>query len=138
MSLGCILPFVHAFINPVSLQLTSGPLACFAGADSLAAKDLEAATGATEPPEQKPLSRFLAGLFCALGFLKMGFLKFSDIIPIPTIVSLIGLAIGCCPPIKNFLFGEHAPLAFATTALAVLAQAIIPVMSFTLGAVLYK
>ena len=63
---------------------------------------------------------------------------FLDFVPAPVLASLVGLGVGCWPAAKAALFGPRAPLAFATNALAVLAAATVPAMSFTLGAVLHN
>ncbi len=84
------------------------------------------------------MHRLRTGLARAWRAVGYGAARFFDIVPVPTFVSLIGLAVGCIPPLKALLFGPAAPLKFATDALAILAQATVPAMSFTLGAVLEK
>ena len=56
----------------------------------------------------------------------------------PAIISLAGIGVGCCPPLKNLLFGAHAPLEFVAHSLHTISGATVPVMSFILGAVLYR
>lgn len=60
------------------------------------------------------------------------------LLPVPALISLAGIGVGCCPPLKALFFGPHAPLEFAAHALHTVAAATVPIMSFILGAVLYK
>jgi len=62
----------------------------------------------------------------------------EKMLPVPAIISLAGIGVGCCPPLKRLLFGAHAPLEFVAHSLHTISGATVPVMSFILGAVLYR
>ena len=62
----------------------------------------------------------------------------EKMLPVPAIISLAGIGVGCCPPLKKLLFGAHAPLEFVAHSLHTISGATVPVMSFILGAVLYR
>ena len=83
----------------------------------------------------RPLRALLWFLFRPL-FLALAFVE--KMLPVPAIISLAGIGVGCCPPLKRLLFGEHAPLEFVAHSLHTISGATVPVMSFILGAVLYR
>ena len=63
---------------------------------------------------------------------------FEKLLPVPAIISLAGIGVGCCPPLKRLFFGAHAPLEFVAHSLHTVAGATVPILSFILGAVLYR
>ena len=83
----------------------------------------------------RPLRALLWFFFRPL-FLTLAFIE--KMLPVPAIISLAGIAVGCCPPLKRLLFGAHAPLEFVAHSLHTISGATVPVMSFILGAVLYR
>jgi predicted permease len=91
---------------------------------------LEAAWHLTQPLRSL-LWFLLRPLFLALAFVE-------KMLPVPAIISLAGIGVGCCPPLKRLLFGAHAPLEFVAHSLHTISGATVPVMSFILGAVLYR
>jgi hypothetical protein len=62
----------------------------------------------------------------------------ESILPLPALLSLSGLVVGCVPPLKRALCGPAAPLEFVAHALHTVAGATVPIMSFILGAALHR
>lgn len=54
----------------------------------------------------------------------------------PTIASLLAIIIGLVPLLRNFFFGDDAPLAFLTDSLEILAGAVVPFVMLILGGIL--
>ena len=48
---------------------------------------------------------------------------FEKLLPVPAIISLAGIAVGCCPPLKRLFFGPKAPLEFVAHSLHTVAGA---------------
>ena len=51
----------------------------------------------------------------------------------PTIASLLAIVVGMTPAVKNFLFGERAPLAVITDSMDILGGAMVPSVMLILG-----
>lgn len=54
----------------------------------------------------------------------------------PTIASLLAIIVGMVPQVKAFVFGDDAPLSFATDSLEILAGATVPSVMLILGGVI--
>lgn len=54
----------------------------------------------------------------------------------PTIASLLAISVGLVPALKDFVFGDDAPLSFFTDSLAILAGAVVPSVMLILGGML--
>ena len=80
--------------------------------------------------------RALLWVFFRPIFLTLAFIE--RMLPVPAIISLAGIGVGCCPPLKRLLFAPKAPLEFIAHSLHTISGATVPVMSFILGAVLYR
>ena len=80
--------------------------------------------------------RALLWVFFRPIFLTLAFIE--RMLPVPAIISLAGIGVGCCPPLKRLLFAPKAPLEFVAHSLHTISGATVPVMSFILGAVLYR
>lgn len=53
-----------------------------------------------------------------------------------TLATLLAFFVGMIPPIKSFVYGDDAPLAFITDSLEILAQAMVPSVMLILGGML--
>lgn len=60
----------------------------------------------------------------------------SSILQPPTFASLLAIVIGLVPLLRNFFFGDDAPLAFVTDSLEILAGAVVPFVMLILGGIL--
>ncbi|XP_059641497.1 protein PIN-LIKES 2 [Cornus florida] len=54
----------------------------------------------------------------------------------PTIATLLAFIVGMVPPIKDFVYGDDAPLSFITDSLEILAGAMVPSVMLILGGML--
>lgn len=54
----------------------------------------------------------------------------------PTVASLLAMVIGIVPHLKSIMFGDDAPLSFATDSLEIVAAAMIPAVMLVLGGML--
>jgi hypothetical protein len=111
------------------------PLTPRPGARPRGARSRCAACCAPLAPVLRPLA---AGARIVLHPIWRLLVLFERLLPVPALISLAGIGVGCCPPLKRLFFGPKAPLEFVAHALHTVAGATVPIMSFILGAVLYR